>query len=387
MGDEVFAYSGPKHMMVRVGSDSCPTTMMTINWDSDEHRRCIAACLVQGTYVMECDQTRPWHHKALAPPWWESFHFRLREVLEHECECMLCRTTFFRCGGANRPWSIYGAILEHVPPAGARRHPSAPRYIVAFRGTVPRHPTFLGDMHLNLKILVNRQHDCGRFRDARRQVGELLDSTVVGVHVGSAAAVWLAGHSLGASIALDVGRDMMTRRGHSLPTFLFNPPQVSLAPGMLPPALNKVAKGVIYPTSYVVKAALGTTVLRSHERHMEEVFERLAPWAPELFVHERDAICRGFIDYFEQRQKMLERDRFRPVAEVAMKLSFRDMNRYMHHTDHENGKEQRVRPHLLPSARLWKSSSDGEPHGLQQWWQPDSRLKLSSRRYSYHNGA
>ncbi|KAL6840598.1 hypothetical protein ACP4OV_029462 [Aristida adscensionis] len=348
--------------------------------DSDEHRRCIAACLVQGTYVMEIDQTRPRVHAALAPPWWESFHYRLLKVLECECECMLCRTSLLRVGAnRHRPWFIYGAILEHAPPAGERRHPSAPRYIAAFRGTMPRHPTLLADMHHNLKILVNRQHDCCRFRHARREVGELLDyySAVAG---GGDGGVWLAGHSLGASIALDVGRDMMAGRGLGLPTFLFNPPQVSLAPGMLPAALSRVARGVVYPASYVVKAAMGTTVLRSHERGMEELFERLAPWAPELYAHERDVICRGFIDYFEQRQRMLDRARFRPVAEVAMKLSFRDM--HVSVLDRADGKEQRVRPHLLPSARLWKSSAGGDAHGLEQWWQPDSRLNLSSRRYS-----
>ena len=55
-----------------------------------------------------------------------------------------------------------------------------------------------------------------------------------------------------------------------------------------------------------MKAKLGaTTELRPLERKMEELFERLAPWAPELYVHERDIICWGFIDYFEQRQNML----------------------------------------------------------------------------------
>jgi hypothetical protein len=114
---------------------------------------------------------------------------------------------------------------------------------------------------------------------------------------------------------------------------------------------------------------------------MEALFQTLAPWVPELYVHERDIVCQGFIDYFEQREKML--DRLRPVAEVAMKLSLRDMLISFHSTDPaENGEDQRVRPHLLPSARLWKNSSYHYAHGLEQWWKPDSELRLSSRRYS-----
>jgi hypothetical protein len=332
---------------------------------------------------MESDESRKHSRKPLAPAWWESFGFRRLQTLRYECECVFCRTkTKLFTLVSHRPWSIYGAILEHVPAAGARRHPSAPRYVVAFRGTMPGHPSYLGDMHLNLRILVNKQHACGRFRHARVQVAKLLDS--VAPDGGRAAAVWLAGHSLGASIALDVGRDVVSRRkqGCNLPAFLFNPPQVSLAPSMLPQAMRRVAKRVVYPASYAVKAALGTTVLRPHERDMETLFDTLAPWVPELYVHERDVICRGFIDYFEQRHKML--NRLRPVAEVALKLSLRDMLIRIHSADPESGEDQRVRPHLLPSARLWKNSSYHDAHGLEQWWRPHNELRLSSRHYSDH---
>ncbi|KAF8700428.1 hypothetical protein HU200_034366 [Digitaria exilis] len=338
----------------------------------ESHRRCVAACIVNGIYIMESDEP------SLAPAWWESFGFRLLGApLTFKCECVLCltKTKLF----AHRPCPIYGAILEHSPPPGSRRHPSAPRYVVAFRGTLPRHP---GDMHLNLRILANKQHACGRFRDARDKVAMFLDSIAAAAAApnGRSGAVWLAGHSLGASIALDVGRTMMARKnkqGWNLPAFLFNPPQVSLAPSMLPHTLRRVAKGVIYPTSYAAKAALGTTVLRTHERDMDTLFDTLAPWVPELYVHERDVICQGFIDYFEQRHKMLNRW-LRPVAEVAMKLSLRDMIISLSTSGTETGEDQRVRPHLLPSARLWKNSSYHDAHGLEQWWRPDSELRDSN---------
>ncbi|CAM0146185.1 unnamed protein product [Urochloa decumbens] len=311
MGSDVFTKFGPKHMMARIGAAPSPVTMMNINWDSDEHRRCVAACIVNGTYIMESDESGLHAGKPLAPAWWESFGFRRLQTLRYECECVFCKTkTKLFTLGSHRPWSIYGAILEHVPPAGARRHPSAPRYLAAFRGTMPRHPSYLGDMHLNLRILVNKQH---------------------------------------------------------------TPAAASATPATRSPGSSSPSP----PT-----AALGATVLRPHERDMEALFEALSPWAPELYVHERDVICRGFIDYFEQRHKMLSR--LRPVAEVAMKLSIRDMLIRIHSTDPENGEDQRVRPHLLPSARLWKNASYHDAHGLEQWWRPDSDLRLSSRRYSDH---
>ncbi|TVU38602.1 hypothetical protein EJB05_11984, partial [Eragrostis curvula] len=309
----------------------------------------------------------------VARAWWESFHFRCNTILTDD------------------DGLIFGAIFEHQlqqpGPAGARHHhhPSSsalpPRYIVAFRGTVSRHFKH-SDMQLNLKIMTNKHHDSGRYSRAREQVGRLLDSTT-----GSGAMVWLAGHSLGASIALDVGRHVMEKRRRGLPTFLFNPPHVSLAPVINKLRVGEEAKRDLYVTSFMVKAALAKTVRRSHEKSMSELFEKLAPWVPEIYVHERDFVCQGFIDYFEQRQKMLERSRIlRPVAEVAMKMSFRDMLISLHSSANaENGEEEpRVRPHLLPSARLWKTSSEGYPHGIRQWWQPDSRLNLRSRQYIYH---
>jgi hypothetical protein len=150
---------------------------------------------------MESDRTkgRLGTCRALASAWWESFHFRLHDVLHCECDCVFCRNPFKL--GAQR-WSIYGAILEHVPTAAAgelRRNPSAPRYIVAFRGTMP--PSHRGDTHANVELLLNRQHGCRRYLDARRKVGELLDTIAYVLRLQQlrrllcrecGAAVWLA---------------------------------------------------------------------------------------------------------------------------------------------------------------------------------------------------
>ncbi|KAL6603329.1 hypothetical protein ACP70R_043690 [Stipagrostis hirtigluma subsp. patula] len=367
---EIFADSGPKHMMEEFGAagSSSRTTRTGIDWEKGR------ACLVQGTYVLQSDQTKRRLNtsEALAPAWWESFHFRLFEMLECECECKQCpfSSRGIRC-------FIYGAIFEYDPPEAAhRRHRSAPRYIVAFRGTMLRDPaTAGGDLYLNANVLLNRQHRCSRFLRAREQVEELLGNIANGGG-GGGGDVWLAGHSLGASIALDVGRTMAVNSRGYLPTFLFNPPHVSLEPAADVMRMTEKAKTDLRVTGDVLKHALAKIpALRPYKKRAHELFERLSPWAPELYVHERDIICKGFIDYFEQRRKVQER--LPRVATSACALSWRDMWHAVIHKDTE-------RPHLLPSAVLWKNaSSRTEAHKLRQWWQPERELKLSSKRYSW----
>jgi hypothetical protein len=131
--------------------------------DNEEHRRCITACLIKGTYVLESERTKLREAGdddtceealALAPAWWESFHFRRFRVLACECECVLCQVGRHIVAGRS-PRFTYGVIFEYVPPDGPRRHPSAPSYVVAFRGTMRRDATNLGDMRLDLRILLN----------------------------------------------------------------------------------------------------------------------------------------------------------------------------------------------------------------------------------------
>ena len=316
--------------------------------------------MVKGTYILENDRTMcRLHVGGLAPAWWESFNFHLVDVLKEDCFRLKCDKL------------IFGAIYKHVPPASGRRHPSAPQYIVAFRGTMLPHPKAIHDVFLDLKILVNTLSDSKRSLRAREAVDTLLETI-------DSSDVWLAGHSLGASLALEVGRTMMAERGFSLPTFLFNPPHVSSAPAikMIP---SEGLRRELYAKSALVKAGLGL-VLSPHRKRMEVLFERLSSWAPNLYVHDRDVICQGFVDYFEQRQQLKE------CCKSATTLSYRDM------FFSALGKEKE-RPHLLPSATLLKSSSmDGDArglqqslaaHDLQQWWKPDGELRLIATRHSF----
>lgn len=368
--------------------------------NNEEHRRCITACLVKGTYILESEHQirRKEEGKGkFAAAWWENFHFRLHHVLQSECNCVCCkiRRRLELSDQSTIRSFVYGAIFEYVPPddvKNRRRHPSAPRFVVAFRGTMPRDATAVGDMRLNLMVLLNRQRFCSRFTEARKHVISLLSSipppppAAAGGSGGRAVAgggtansnsvgVWLAGHSLGASIALYVGRDMVTTRGCSLPTFLFNPPHVSAAP-LIDAAVmsSEAAKMYLYMSSYVIKCVLGMTFLKSHRKDMEKLFEQLSPWVPNLYVHRKDIICKGFIDYFEQREKAKELST--RVGNSAATLSYRDMV-YSVFNKHSG------RQHLLPCAVLWISHGDN-PHALRQWWRPTGpEQDLRRQEYSW----
>jgi hypothetical protein len=325
---------------------------------------------VQGTYILENDRTKcRVHPNTLAPQWWESFSFRLIEVLKD--------ATYDQKGSM----FSFGAIFEHVPPADAPRHPSAPQYIVAFRGTMLSNPK---DIHLDLKVMANTLPSCKRTKRAHTALAKLVATIAKSKDGFGNCSIWLTGHSLGASLALDVGRAMMSDQGLNLPTFLFNPPQVSLGPAINLLLPTDVVRRELHVASNLVKAGLGL-VLSPHRRRMQALFERLSPWAPNLYVHDKDLVCQGYISYFEQREQLQERFSG-DVAKCATSLSYRDM------LFSALGKEKE-RPHLLPSATLWRNSSMGKDvhglkktslaaHQLQQWWKPEAELTLSNRRYS-----
>ncbi|PUZ72296.1 hypothetical protein GQ55_2G382500 [Panicum hallii var. hallii] len=367
---ECFAKSGPKHLS-------------EVDWGKEEHRRCAIACLVKGTSILESDRAegRQGTPDARAPPWWSSFHLRLRKTLLCDCSC---RCVLRQRLGANQPF-IYGAIFEHVPPESPSStapspaaSPPPPRFIVAFRGTKRSLPAAIHDFRDDLSVILSKQDTCERFRRAREEVAELLESN--GGSGGGG--VWLAGHSLGASVALHVGRHMMVHGELNLPTFLFNPPRVSLAAAWLPEYWCLVKS--------MAKGAAARTLMRPHDKRMEALFRRLGPWVPELFVHKDDVICRGYIDYFEGREKMKAECPviLQPLAQSGMKHSFWDMVRNTggQSADDDN-EEQRVQQHLLPSARLWKNSTETgglcHAHKLKHWWKPDEELDLSHKRYKY----
>ncbi|CAM0909225.1 unnamed protein product [Alopecurus aequalis] len=348
--EDDFEVSGPKHMRSKAGADS----KIIIDWDNEEHRRCVAACLVKGTCVMENDRTQCRNDKdALAPAWWESFGFIRHQKFINDSD--------------EKDKFTYGAIFRLIAPSP--RPPSAPEYVVAFRGTMLYHPKAMEELVQDMWVMFNAVGDFTRFKRTHPDVDGIINCSD---------SVWLAGHSLGASMALEIGRNKMLddKEPRNVLTFLFNPPHVSPAP-VINEVLTGDQKTGLYTTSFAVKFAFANA-LPGYRQCTKQVFEQLGPWVPELYVHPSDFICQGYIDYFEQRELVaVDHPRF---ASTAARASYRDMFFYMFSS-------KKIQPHLLPSARLWKNSSQdkemGGPHGLRQWWMSDGDLTLSSTRYGY----
>jgi hypothetical protein len=303
------------------------------------------ACLVKGTYVMETDvmRRRACDDAELAPAWWETLGFRKDKVFIDDTD--------------PNDKLTYGAVFQLVEPSP--RHPSAPEYVVAFRGTLLAHHKYMDELLQDFWVLFNALTDYSRFK----RTNPVIDS-----YTSKSDSVWLAGHSLGASMALEIGRNHMLEMGRSIPTFLFNPPHVSLAA-----ALQEKWKTALYTASSVLKFSLAN-MLPGYHRRTKQLFEKLAPWEPELYINRDDTICQGFVDYFVERQ--LVYDQHPRFAMTAGRASYRDMFVCMFTT--------KVQPHLLPSAKLWESlTTKKEAHDLRQWWKPDGELVLIFRNFKY----
>ncbi|KNA17075.1 hypothetical protein SOVF_081820 [Spinacia oleracea] len=182
--------------------DICgPHHLTSIDWRLAEHRRSVAASMVQGVFVLERDrQEKRTNHDALAPIWWNFFHFQCSHILVDQLDS-----------------SIFGIIFQYKPHTKPNGTP--PMYVIAFRGTIVRPETRKRDLHLDIKLAINRLT-----RDSRYQAAfQAIEGIIAQVGPNN---VWLTGHSLGAAIALQAGKDL-ARMGYCIETYLFNPPYIS----------------------------------------------------------------------------------------------------------------------------------------------------------------
>lgn len=277
--------------------------------------------------------------------------------------------------------SIFGAIFEYK--GESLPNIPLPQFVIAFRGTKLDSQTWLEDIKLDAKCLVNTTHNSSRLQHAINYVREMVTSRASG------ASVWLAGHSLGAAIALLAGKQM-AKEGHFLGTHLFNPPFCSDFIASL--IKNESVNFGIQLTKNVVK--LTASRFGKDHQHQEAqangAFDALSNWVPHIFVHPDDLICSAYIHYFQNRKKMLEIG-FGKVEKVAAMKTMRMV------LGMDSSSEAM---HLLPSAILTinKVEFHQDIHGLcgfnkekefahqlQQWWSPDSSSQSWEYRYNTTN--
>ncbi|XXG82381.1 hypothetical protein AAC387_Pa10g0344 [Persea americana] len=333
----VFRISGPQHLT-------------HVNWKNPDHRRSVAATLVQGAYILEHDrQQNRCGSEALATPWWEFFHFQLIRTLIDDAD-----------------YSIFGAIYELKSPAHLA--PEAPKYVIAFRGTIIDIESISRDLKLDLHVIQNDLHCSSRF--------EIAMQAIEGVVSAGDLNVWLAGHSLGSAVAMLAGKKM-AKMGVLLEAFLFNPPFISAPIERIKD--KKLKQGIRIAGSFIT-AGLAVAVKAREGTRSTEWFAQLASWVPCLFVNPADHICSDsseYVGYFEHRKKM-EEIGAAGIGRLATRNSIVDI--FLSAL----GKESEPL-HLLPSAKLSINMSPSpdfkKAHGIHQWWRPDCQLKCMLYHY------
>ncbi|KNA10655.1 hypothetical protein SOVF_142350 [Spinacia oleracea] len=334
-----------------------PLHLTVVDWDNEHHRRSVAASLVAGVYNLERDrQENRDGNRALAPPFWEFFNFRLLRQLVDDVD----QSTF----GA-----IYEYELKTSPSDQSKK--VIPHYVIALRGTLTNRDSVTRDIELDLHILQQGLHKTTRSRIAIQTVRAVVASS-------QNRNVWLAGHSLGAAMAILAGKEMAVA-GTLLETFLFNPPFVS-AP--IEQIKNEGVKHGIRVAGSVITAGLAFAMAIKQPQQKNrsvETFSSLATWIPNLYVHPGDHLCSEYIGYFQHREKM-ENLGVGQIEKLATQHSLGGLLMTAF------GKEAEA-THLLPSACLTINLAAApdlkKAHALQQWWQPESQVNFKTRAYLY----
>ncbi|XP_045813977.1 GDSL esterase/lipase At4g10955-like [Trifolium pratense] len=331
---------------------SGPSHLTYVNWDNEYHRKSVASSLVNGVYVLENDrQKQRKGPDSLACKWWEFFHFKLLDTLIDDVDS-----------------SIFGAIYEFKPQPSMCNNKS-PRYVIAFRGTIIKPESFLRDMELDLKILRHGLHRTSRAKIAT----EAVRKTVLDRVGGNGSKIWLAGHSLGSSIALHAGK---TLAKSGIESFLFNPPFPSAPLDQI--INNKKAKHGIRCVGSTLKFGVGFITMNSDKRRSSnDSFSALSAWIPNLFVNPSDCICSGYVGYFEHRSEMEKYGAGR-IEKRATQISVGcEFMRAL-------GMESEPL-HLIPSAilkvNLTPQKNCIEAQGIDQWWKPNLQLKSEQQTY------
>jgi hypothetical protein len=309
--------------------------------------------LVNGVYVLEKDrQKQRKGPDSLACHWWEFFHFQLLDTLIDDIDS-----------------SIFGAIYEFKPQPSICNNTlhRSPRYVIAFRGTIIKPESFMCDMKLDLKIIKHGLHETSRSKLATEAVRKMVAS--VG---GNGSNIWLAGHSLGSSIALHASKTM-AKSGIFIESFLFNPPFASVP-------LDQMIKSKKLKHGIRIAGSILKTGIDIFKRSSHDSFAALSKWTPCLFVNPSDYICSEYVGYFEHRPK-LEKIGLGRIVKIATQNSLGSIM-----MSSAFGKE--CEPlHLIPSAYLTKNMTPQqnciEAHRIDQWWKPDLQLESKLHKYKY----
>lgn len=316
-----FHVSGPRNANTPNWRD-----LINSSWKDGNYKRTVIACFIQAVYLLEFDrQENRNNENALAPKWWAPFKYKLTQTLIDE-----------------RDNSIFGAILEWDRAAALSefilmRPSGAPRAILVLRGTILKTQTMRNDIVDDLRFLAWES-----LKGSVRFDGSLKALKSLANRYGSNN-VCIAGHSLGAGFALQVGK-ALAKEGIFVEAHLFNPPSVSLAMSL---------RNLGEKAGFVWKRIKSMLPSNSENQVINEV-EKSFPigskkWVPHLYVNNSDYICCYYTN---------------PAGDA---------------TSAEKENVNQANGNL--GAKLFVLSKGKqkflEAHGLEQWWSDDLELQLA----------
>ncbi|CAN7024698.1 unnamed protein product [Brassica rapa subsp. trilocularis] len=327
-------------------SNSGPKGLTHVCWNNSYHRTAVVSCLVNGVSTMQRDKAKK-RKPRLANSWWESFDFSLLETLTNRDD-----------------GSIYGAVYEYNHYNRYQRTPhlgKPPRYVIAFRGTMLSSETWISDVKQDIRCFLNILNQGRRFDNAKRAIENVLS-----YHEVEAESVWLAGHSLGAGIALLAGKTM-ARSGSLLQTYAFNPPHSGLLLEYL--FDSEIFKGRVR----IARSFAKTTAASLIHLKIQEDDLRTSAWTPQIYVNQSDPICTEFIGDFKHKNYMPTIGASKVESDGA-RISFRSLA-FGRRTPSDFPGEP---IQLLSSADMTKNMNVmaglRAAHGLKQWWKQDPAL-------------
>ncbi|KAL7143583.1 hypothetical protein ABFS83_08G201600 [Erythranthe nasuta] len=279
-----FHVSGPRNVSPLNWRD-----LLFSTWKDSNYKRTVMACFTQAVYLLELDrQENRNDESALAPKWWAPFKYKLVETLTDE-----------------RDGSIFGAILEWDRSAALSDF-------------------VLGSIRFTSGLKALRKI-CDKYGDAN---------------------ICVAGHSLGAGFALQVGK-ALAKEGVFVETHLFNPPSVSLSS-----SLKNVGERAGELWRRVVSVIMRPPVDSHSEIESVTNLGEKKKWVPHLYVNNSDYICCYYTD-LEGEKKL--------ATNVEKKLA----------TNISGGH----------GGKMFVSSKGNqkfvEAHGLEQWWADDLELQMA----------
>jgi hypothetical protein len=234
------------------------------------------------------------------------------------------------------------------------RPSGAPKAVLALRGTLLKGPTIRRDIEDDLRFLAwESLKGSVRFKvalEALKSVAEMHGSSNVCV----------AGHSLGAGFALQVGK-ALAKEGVYVEAHLFNPPSVSMAM-----SLRNIGEkaGFAWKRFKSMLPSNGETQATGDDGEKTSTFGLrswippfgyktssmgLKNWAPNFYVNNSDYICCSYTDPDgTEDKKEADKENAGPAnGQVAAKLFVMS-----------KGKQKFL-----------------EAHGLEQWWSDDVQLQ------------